>query len=511
MAAAWANPLFKLYAKDDWKLIVLAKFGCPLSTTVKYFNASIGGPKAQQECIDAKPAEIAAINDAKPDILFVSNTYIVPAGPNGTPTPDEWQTGFSNELAKVTEAKTTVILTPSPTGGTDRDPTNCYTPRSTPAACLSTVTTSWMTAFEGDWKTTQARKNTVLVDTRPFFCTSQGQCPVFEDKYFIRRDQAHPTYTYMNQILDQWSELLLSYGIDVPGEGKPADFVQKPAATTTGSGSGPAVTAVQAKLSSALQAGSWPDLSPSVNDLPDAGLADEFKEGCSSARGDDCYFKSSKIGGSTIAVLGDSLGVALLPTVRSAFGSDHSIKGLTQISCALTDLDVKWSSDSQKTDCMSARSAGIDWIKKNKPETVFVIQNYDFANHLNSSSGLADQWISADNKLISQISSSVKQIIFVAPSVTRAPLTQCKTARSTPSDCVATPAPFYKDIFAKESSGLTAPAKFLDMTQLFCVQQRCPDFSGSTPILADNSHPTKQYAVQIAPAFREMTEKLGVS
>lgn len=271
-----------------------------------------------------------------------------------------------------------------------------------------------------------------------------------------------------------------------------------------------AVVAVQNKLRAALQVSTWPTLNPSVDSLPDAGLADEFEQGCSSARGNDCDFGVGK--GKPIAVFGDSLGVALLPVVRAIYGNSHEVKGLTQISCAMTELDVKWKAAVDEQRCLDARAQGIAWIKAHRPSVVMITQNYAFAKKISlHGKDLAAVWIQADAKLISEIKGYTQHIVFVAPTAERTPLADCKTGQASPSNCVGTIPGYYTTLHDAESTSLPAPAKFLDYTELFCVQGYCPSFSGTTPVIADNSHPTKQYAAQLVPAFTVLMKEAGVT
>lgn len=267
----------------------------------------------------------------------------------------------------------------------------------------------------------------------------------------------------------------------------------------------PAARGAQTSLTASLAETTWPTLKPSVDSLPAAGLAQEFDNGCSSVRGDGCEFGS---GDKTMAVYGDSLGVAFLPVVRAAYGDTYKVKGLTQISCAVTELDAKWSSDKERNDCLRARSYGLEWIKRNRPDTVFVTQNYAWAGRLNTTSGVGAAWKRADTTLINAIKPYTKHIVFVASTVSSPKLVDCATPRSTPRDCVARVSNQYRTIHNVEENQLPEPATFFDYTQFFCVQGYCPAFSGTTPVLADGSHPTRQYAQEIAPAAKKVLDGL---
>lgn len=271
-----------------------------------------------------------------------------------------------------------------------------------------------------------------------------------------------------------------------------------------------AVRAVQAKLVSALNATTWPQLDPSIDSLPDAGLPVEFSKaaGCQSATASNCSFGS---GSKTIAVYGDSLAVALLPVVREAFGSEYRIKGLTQVGCPITELKVKFPSEGRKNACLKERELGLSWIKEHQPDVVLVMQNYDSTDILTNRKHPVAQWKKGDETLVAKLKGSTKNLVFVAPRVGLQQLVDCAGPNSTPADCVGKPSDTFTAVHDYEaSSALPSPAKFIDESKLFCVDWRCPAFSGTTPVLADGSHTTRQYAKIIAPAFKALAARAGI-
>lgn len=222
IAGKWANDLFHLYTKDDWKLVVLSKYGCP-------FNASAKVPNKNNApvCGKANDGAASAIRQIKPDLLFISNSHVV----LGAATVEEWSNGFEQQLENASGAKKVVVLTPPPTRGQAVDPLTCITPKSSPADCLTYVPTQWRALFNAEWNLLRNRPGGVVVDTRPMFCTQDGRCPVFEGDLLIRRDAYHMADAYMKTTRPAFVELLRGYGVEVPGELPPSKYQPFPTET----------------------------------------------------------------------------------------------------------------------------------------------------------------------------------------------------------------------------------------------------------------------------------------
>lgn len=164
IAAKWANLLVRMYQTRDWKIVVLSKYGCPLNMSSK-----ATAKERQASCTAAVKSEITAINDLRPDLLFISNTHLI----RGDASIQEWKDGFSGVADRLTTAKKIVVLTPPPSAGETVDPKVCITPRSSPSACLTTVPAQWQYVFQAEWQALQKHDGAIVVDTRPLFGSSQ--------------------------------------------------------------------------------------------------------------------------------------------------------------------------------------------------------------------------------------------------------------------------------------------------------------------------------------------------
>ncbi|WP_426323581.1 acyltransferase family protein [Microbacterium sp. E-13] len=261
----------------------------------------------------------------------------------------------------------------------------------------------------------------------------------------------------------------------------------------------------------ATLAGSWPaTLTPSIDTAESEGQPQEASLPCAltTERNDECSFGDPADPG--ILVYGDSLGITLLPTVRAAYGGDHYIRGLTKSACAVTALDVDWRGETkQEEDCMRHRDAVIAITATMRPDIVFVIQNYAWAERLSSGATgkeAATEWTAASTTLYDElIAAGAGQVVLVSPPPEGKKITECATTGASPAACMSAPPGSWQWVHDAET---TTGLPYLDETDWFCANGRCPIFNGDILIRRDWVHPTPQYAELIAAAWRQRADRV---
>ena len=261
-------------------------------------------------------------------------------------------------------------------------------------------------------------------------------------------------------------------------------------------------------IASSVNSIEWPDVTtPSVDEVAVEGMPQEDALNCDDPRPEStsCLFGDGEE--RSILVYGDSLATTLLPTVRAAYEEDSVIRGLSRFSCAVTDLDVQFASEERESKCMDHRRGVREVTRAMKPDIVFVIQNYAWAWALTSKAVGADlvrEWRGASEGLRDDlIRAGAAQVVFVSPPPLGKSIVDCATATAVPSDCVATIPEIWMTVHAAEGEG---DLRYLDETDLFCVEERCPVLNGNVVVRRDDVHPTRQYAELIAPSWRERAE-----
>jgi peptidoglycan/LPS O-acetylase OafA/YrhL len=323
----------------------------------------------------------------------------------------------------------------------------------------------------------------------------------------------------------------------------PAGGVPAPEATPTGTGSAPATTSstpttqpkttttttavgwapiplgatgtrVRDGLRSALAAASWPsDLNPS----PDAWqtMADPRMStgACTATRASDpnsCTFGNRK--GPEIIVYGDSIGIPLLATVVKAYGSTYKVRGMTKIGCAVNGVDANFGKDEWAIPCVRHRQMVLDYVRRVKPKVLIMTETYSWAVRLKSKAkgaASAKEWLAADQAFVDSVRDSVGSVVIVAPSMPGVAFLDCYRPGGSPRRCVTGIPTWWartRDV-EKEVVG----AHFIDTTHWYCVDGRCPLFTGmsDTIVKGDYLHTSVQYARQLAPDFAYLMKASG--
>ncbi|WP_435078771.1 acyltransferase family protein [Clavibacter michiganensis] len=291
-----------------------------------------------------------------------------------------------------------------------------------------------------------------------------------------------------------------------------------PAASGEADAADPAVLAagdlgaLQVQIRDALGATSWPALDPAIDGLEKSAVPVEDGQGC--GRTDVANPRSCSFGDSrkpTIMVLGDSTGITLLPTVRAMFEATHHIRGLTFAGCAVMDVEWDFPDASTKGGCLDFREQAIAAIQEEKPEILFVSNSYGQILKLASKATGDDavaEWSAGVQSTVGQVRDSVGKVVLVSSPPTGQPLETCATKVSTPADCQASiPGAWKVGDRAQEDAATAMGIAYVDTSSLFCWEERCPSFVGSTPTKRDSVHTTPQYAAVITPAFRQMLDE----
>jgi hypothetical protein len=79
-------------------------------------------------------------------------------------------------------------------------------------------------------------------------------------------------------------------------------------------------------------------------------------------------------------------------------------------------------------------------------------------------------------------------------------LLECVTRAGVPADCASSPHDYSLQHIAGESSAADAAGvPYVDVTDWFCLETRCPGFVGTTPVTFDGVHLTVEFARRLGP------------
>ncbi|MEN2737622.1 acyltransferase family protein [Microbacterium sp. X-17] len=172
-------------------------------------------PAYEKACPGRKELAISNIAAMKPEMLFIANgpAADINLDTGKKITAAEHQEGLKRYLERVTrEAGKVVLLTPPPA---QKDVRECYSPRASPAACVTTVTGSWK-KYALSVEQTMAATGGQVIDTIPLFCVT-GKCPAFADGIPVKFDSTHITEAYAQHIAPAFVALLAEKQVSLTG------------------------------------------------------------------------------------------------------------------------------------------------------------------------------------------------------------------------------------------------------------------------------------------------------
>jgi hypothetical protein len=167
-----------------------------------------GGEPWIDSCAGDKQHAIDVINELKPDVVIISNSYTSKheVGSDSELSASDWHDAmrafaqrFSGSTSKI------VFMSPPPM---DKKISDCYGVRSrTPADCISKVTRQWRSMAQAEQQLATSIGGT-WIDSQPWFCGTGDLCPSFVGNTLTKTDEVHMTPTYGQRITPVIAESL---------------------------------------------------------------------------------------------------------------------------------------------------------------------------------------------------------------------------------------------------------------------------------------------------------------
>ncbi|MEO7068961.1 MAG: acyltransferase [Nostocoides sp.] len=271
---------------------------------------------------------------------------------------------------------------------------------------------------------------------------------------------------------------------------------------------------VQAGLRGGLAARVWPsDAAPLPGSAPvvptgptlDACVATVVSNPRS------CTFGDLK--GPEIDVYGDSLGIPLLTTVITAYGTTHKVRGLTKLACAVNGVDANYGKPEWAIPCNNHRTSVIAYVKQARPAVLLMTENYAWSvKLLDKASGAAAgrEWLAADQTFVDAVTPYVGRVLILSPSMPGVGPADCYRPGGSPGRCVTGIPAWWKT--AHDWERKVVGATVIDTVHWYCVDGRCPLLSTNGDIILKNDylHASVPYARSLAPDLAHLLSYAGV-
>lgn len=216
-AAMWVPALDLIGQQSDFKVMLLAKTGCPPINKTTYSNVLMR-PSQECETFKQKAMEIIKTDPTVETVLLTGLTtdkYIIDENQqpikNNEKNLKEWEAGYSSIIQELKSYKVKPIMITS-TPELTISPKTCISANIDNVKPCETTIASKQATIEMEKKV--ATGNDInYIETEKLFCY-QEKCPVIIDNHIVYQDQFHIAGTYMEYILYPFTELLYDATID---------------------------------------------------------------------------------------------------------------------------------------------------------------------------------------------------------------------------------------------------------------------------------------------------------
>lgn len=276
-----------------------------------------------------------------------------------------------------------------------------------------------------------------------------------------------------------------------------AGVAGEPGEGSTGAAPDAELQALQAELAAALTATSWPALTPSIDDALTGELAADAVVACGVATKIDesrCTW-GDPAAPKTVLIAGNSIAVGFVTTYVDALRDHPDWKVISYARIACPFGNPAKNGDAIPDGCAERSDAVVDAVNRLAPDLVAI-------------AGVSD--VAGVGTKLSAITADTTIALMTMP-IADKPANSCYTRLNSPQDCISTPeAVRGKSIHQRLVNTAPESRLLIDTTNWFCVERRCPPFSGTTLTKSDDRHVTRDYALRLGPVLREALAAAGV-
>lgn len=202
IAMTYVAPLqrFAENSGGQWKVRTEAMAGCSfVDIALRDAKDAIGAA-----CPERKASAIRAVNEARPDVVVISNEYR-----NGDPA--KWSAGVTRLVDQFAASVGRIVFIAPPPH--DVKIGDCYNNVNKPADCLSHIIDKWSAIADLERGLALEYRGGEFIDSRDWFCTRDGYCPSFVGSTPTKKDIVHMTADYADLISPAFAEALNKAGV----------------------------------------------------------------------------------------------------------------------------------------------------------------------------------------------------------------------------------------------------------------------------------------------------------
>lgn len=269
---------------------------------------------------------------------------------------------------------------------------------------------------------------------------------------------------------------------------------------------------LDSQIASAVDATSWPRLTPTLDGAADDASPSMFDTACFNPAdmtdGTQCTY-GSPAASHLAVVVGDSIAMSWVPGVRRALGSGWRVHAVGMSNCPFIAADIIYSKPDQAERCNSKRAAEMKQIVALHPDIV-VMSDLEkgvqrLADQPEGQQAVHDEWITARSAAIRQVQKTAGKVFVFTPNPVGLDDDVCSAGGQPPSNCVGGVSELWQiKADADKKAAAATGATFVDTSNWFCTPtDRCPAFVHGVLERWDIGHMTQTYSRFLAPLIRQ--------
>ncbi len=258
----------------------------------------------------------------------------------------------------------------------------------------------------------------------------------------------------------------------------------------------------------ALAAQSWPELSPSIDDVlaSNPGEIESSCDGVNRPSVDQCSWGDPQAP-IHLVLVGDSTSSAYLPTFASLvqLRPDVRITMWAMNGCRFSSNLYDNANKQIVSACADRIAAAQAFISEAAPTAVIVTNNYGGDLVSTGKSATDEEWLGGLESAVQPLVGKTPHVVFLASPPGGPDPAECYTPVSSPADC-ATEVSKTRQTRVSGESSLAAKigGVSIDPADFLCDEGKCPEFLGTLPVRRDANHLSAAFASSLAPVVSEI-------
>jgi peptidoglycan/LPS O-acetylase OafA/YrhL len=212
VALSWLPSIESALPEAEWKIVGAGYASCSPSS-VEALD-STGKVSFISACAGARERLFDLADTLQPSLVIFSSAQSafarLASGSTGTQAEDEWRIGTELTIDRLSESSDEVVVISNPPVG--EDARACVGRFTGPDLCEANIDPDYSSKASAELAAVQYAvdegANASFIDTRSWFCSSHGECPLVIDETIVRTDTSHVTAAYARRLGEVLSSAL---------------------------------------------------------------------------------------------------------------------------------------------------------------------------------------------------------------------------------------------------------------------------------------------------------------